>query len=602
MVINKLIYSAMNNITPLMLAVSNYEIHDNYDTVKSLIDSGFNVNAVDKRGRSVLMYAIGIDSDKNINVIRLLLEHGADVNHVDLYQKSVLIHACLYMDYGYNNKTISLLIDKGADINYICGDKNIFMMIHKHLSEETFQEIFYLIDNNTNVNYNYSNNIGENILMRIIKKLDNKYSIVTIKLLLEHGINIEHVNIYGQTALMYACNYISKIDNMPIIKLLLDYGADINSKCNKGWSPLMSVFKNDVINIKTIKFLVKKGADINAKNHKNETMLYVLCKKLPTIIYRQMYVKIFAYLIKKGILINYPNYEGYTPLMIYIIKTSKYFKNTENIETFMKLLLDHGANINAKNVFGSSILNKICNDAVSDLNHNIEIINILIKYGADINSTTLDHGTILMNITHNINNKHYTTVLKLLLKNGANPNIYDKKYHKPPLLINILNTRNDFKIVKLMLRYNADPNIVDNNGNNALLFAAKYFKGNERLPILKLLLIYGADYNCINKRGKSFSNYILDNEVEYYSQIIAELSKNNKIMKNVINSIPVKVPKKLYSLESFKMKIIRFKWKLRDNFDKIDFDCDDETITNYLGTKDPIRLIQIIDESIKYDH
>ncbi|AKI79628.1 putative ankyrin repeat protein [Acanthamoeba polyphaga mimivirus] len=48
-----------------------------------------------------------------------------------------------------------------------------------------------------------------------------------------------------------------------------------------------------------------------------------------------------------------------------------------------------------------------------------------------------------------------------------------------------------------MLQYNADPNIVDNNGNNALLFTAKYLKGNKRSPILKLLLTYGANYRKI---------------------------------------------------------------------------------------------------------
>ncbi|AAV51099.1 ankyrin containing protein [Acanthamoeba polyphaga mimivirus] len=594
--INKLIYDTMNNITSLMLAVSNYEIHDNYDTVKSLIDCGFDVNAVDKHGKSVLMYAINIDSDKNINVIKLLIDHGADVNHVDSYQRSVLIHTCMYMEYGYNNKTISLLIDKGANINYICNGKNILMMIHKYLSEETFQEVFHLINNKIDINYNRSGIIRENILMRIIKKLDNKYSITTIKLLLEHGINIDHINIYGQTALMYACIYINGLKNIPIIKLLLEYGANINSKCTKGWSPLMSVFKNDIIDIKTIKFLVEKGAEINSKNCKNETMLYVFCKKLSTRIYGQACVKIFDFLIKKGISIDNPNDKGYTPLMAFIIKISEYNEYTEK---FIKLLLDYGANINSKDIHGSSILNKVCCDVVSgSVSHcKIEIINTLIKYGADVNSTTLDHKTILMNLRYSIHSENYITVLEILLRNGANPNIYDEKYHKFPLLIDILNRGGELRIIKLMLQYNIDPNIVDNIGNNALLFVAKHYKKNERFSFLKLLLTYGASYNCVNKKGKSFSDYVLDKEVEYYSRTITNLSKDNRIMKNVIDSIPIKVPEKIYCLESFKMKIIRFKWNLCNRID-----YDDEAIMNYLGTNDPVRLIQIIDESIKYDH
>ena len=140
---------------------------------------------------------------------------------------------------------------------------------------------------------------------------------------------------------------------------------------------------------------MEKGAEINSKNCKNETMLYVFCKKLSTRIYGQACVKIFDSLIKKGISIDNPNDKGYTPLMAFIIKISEYNEYTEK---FIKLLLDYGANINSKDIHGSSILNKVCCDVVSgSVSHcKIEIINTLIKYGFMIKSCTINISTCLL--------------------------------------------------------------------------------------------------------------------------------------------------------------------------------------------------------------
>jgi len=48
------------------------------EEVKSLLKNGADVNAINKKGSTVLMIATGLDAQKEM--IELLIEHGADVN------------------------------------------------------------------------------------------------------------------------------------------------------------------------------------------------------------------------------------------------------------------------------------------------------------------------------------------------------------------------------------------------------------------------------------------------------------------------------------------------------------------------------------------
>lgn len=90
--------------------------------VKFLISNGADVNATNKNGTSVFMYAKTpvLHNNRSWKILELLLEGGADINHLDCYNKTVL-------DYVFDNNGVALsrwLILKGAQFGYIILKKN----------------------------------------------------------------------------------------------------------------------------------------------------------------------------------------------------------------------------------------------------------------------------------------------------------------------------------------------------------------------------------------------------------------------------------------------------------------------------------------------
>ena len=127
-------------------------------------------------------------------------------------------------------------------------------------------------------------------------------------------------------------------DDFDIVRLLLDYGADINAcglcigfpDTSPGSYPLTFAIGNK--NIAMVKFLLSKGADI-----KNSDYLY------NAVIWND--IEMIKYLIGQGADVNYYNIE--TPL------TQASFQGNLAI---VKILVQHGANINKINNFGETAL------------------------------------------------------------------------------------------------------------------------------------------------------------------------------------------------------------------------------------------------------
>ena len=111
----------------------------------------------------------------------------------------------------------------------------------------------------------------------------------------------------GLTALVYA----ARANDLDSVKALLDAGADVNQLTAYGWSPLLVATQN-------------------------------------------RYYKLSAYLIERGADVNLPNKGGWTPLYLATdnrnIESGDYPVRMPDMDhlDFIKLLLDHGANVNAR--------------------------------------------------------------------------------------------------------------------------------------------------------------------------------------------------------------------------------------------------------------
>jgi len=167
-------------------------------------------------------------------------------------------------------------------------------------------------------------------------------------------------------------------------------------------------------------------------------------------------------------------------------------------------LLQKGADINTKNEFGSTPFelavvgnnvnvvelflqlgqdpNKESDEAIPDVtplmsaaaNGNIELLKLLLKYGAKPDYPTSGKGTALMSATG------HTEIFKILINHGAN--IYARdNYGRTVLIWAALHGTEE--VVALLCKMGADPEIKDKGGNTALTEA----KNKGRSRIIELL-------------------------------------------------------------------------------------------------------------------
>jgi ankyrin repeat protein len=79
------------------------------DIVKKLVETGANVNYVNKNGKTALMSTV------NINIVKYLIASGADIDATDIFGDTALIWAVVYG----RPEEIKTLIEANANLNKI---------------------------------------------------------------------------------------------------------------------------------------------------------------------------------------------------------------------------------------------------------------------------------------------------------------------------------------------------------------------------------------------------------------------------------------------------------------------------------------------------
>lgn len=172
--------------------------------------------------------------------------------------------------------------------------------------------------------------------------------------------------------------------------------------------------------------------------------------------------------------INYKNEYQQTILNI----TCSYSYNYEIIQ----LLLEYGADTNIQNMHGETALYK------SVYHYKIDFVQLLLEYGADPTIIN-NNGDNCLNLASCIGN--IKAVQLLLEYNKLNPtkliNLNFQNNSKwTPLMYASRN--NYIEIVKLLLKYGADPNIYTNSKKTALYWASIW----NFMDIVQLLLQFGS--------------------------------------------------------------------------------------------------------------
>jgi len=217
---------------------------------------------------------------------------------------------------------------------------------------------------------------------------------------------------------------------------------------------LLGVIENwsEFSDIDLVKIILASGADVNARNYDGNTPL-ILAADIDD---SENSIDLIELLIKAGADVNAADDYGWTPLLIAVIN--------DNLEA-TKVLLNHGANINAVNSdFENAFIVAIENGASDNL------IELLVKHGVDVNAKNKDGLTALM-----------VAIVEL----------YDPK-----------------DIVELLIKLGVDIDEPDSTGKTALMHAA--IIGDTK--IVETLLLHGADMNIVDKHGRTMLDYRLNNK------------------------------------------------------------------------------------------
>jgi len=290
-----------------------------------------------------------------------------------------------------------------------------------------------------------------------------------VKLLVEAGADVNA----GQWPSL--CQALYK-GNTTIAKFLIDHGANVNYP--EDWGPLHEA---SMYNIEMVKLLLARGANVNGGTGKHEPALYAAI--------RGGHRDIVELLIQHGADVNAKNKTWrrvYTPLQRAAITG-----RTEAV----KLLLEAGANISVKDDRGQTLLHLILDMRNSDYNQyrlSKDTLELLLIKGADVNLKDKDGRTPL----HLAADSADVEIVELLLDKGAKIDAKDDDSGFTALHHTARFGNKD--AAEVLIARGADINAKDKQGHTALYVAV-----NHDYKVAELLINKGADNGIRTESGRT---------------------------------------------------------------------------------------------------
>ena len=241
----------------------------------------------------------------------------------------------------------------------------------------------------------------------------------------------------GSTALHHAAGY-GPIANLD---LLLKKGADLNAKNRRGSTALHWAIHDEG----KVRLLLAKGAQINARQAQGRTPLFLAAMLGDSVLSMRL-------LLVGGADPNLASANGQTPLMM---------ATRGNVEG-VRLLIEKGAEVNAKDGAGETALMAACTSG------NADAVRLLIERGADVKAKSKRNETALgFAATAGVQES-----VELLLAKGAEVNVRNFRGYSP-LMFAASSDTIPAGIIRLLLDKGADASFTADYDESASDLAAK---------------------------------------------------------------------------------------------------------------------------------
>lgn len=223
--------------TPFMYAV----LYTGAPTLERLVKLGADVNAKNDAHVSALMWAAS-----ELEKTKLLVAHGADVNARSSDMRTPLMIAARRPG---NSATVKFLLDHGANVNPNAHPTAESAPLIEAANAGDSGSVELLLNHGAAVKEAGEPAIEEAYVVRCQKCVD----LIIAKGLSKTGATIA------------LCN-LAVLGDVNLVRVLLDHGADVNAVDPLGRTPLMYAAASDLLNLDVVKLLVEHGADINARD------------------------------------------------------------------------------------------------------------------------------------------------------------------------------------------------------------------------------------------------------------------------------------------------------------------------------------------------
>lgn len=388
--------------SPLSLAV----LMGNPEIVKILIDAKVDLEAKDQNGNTALLRAL---QEKNIAVIKLLLDANANIEGRASDNRTPLHYAVIH---NYE-ECVRLLLERGANIEAKLNDNETPLTIAVKINAESLVRLLLKWGADLSV----AVKTNEGTLSLVTASTVHKDSAI-LALLLEQKDNssvskdnlfpamLSAINCKNKNALQLLLNKVDNIegdygltlffvaidqDEENILQVLLNKGVDINAKAGTGHTALFIAVAKGKINAS--RFLLKNGADI-----------YVVLDGKGTP---------FAQAVIRGDEKLISLFLGARKIDIDTLTISLYQAIADKRANIAKLLLDHGADANGKNIVQENPTGRTPLHEAIDSNQEA-IVKLLLEKGADSSLTDNEGHTAKAFAV----SKKWRNITKLLEKNS----------------------------------------------------------------------------------------------------------------------------------------------------------------------------------------